>query len=286
MYLDYWQLDAKPFEPHCDAPFLFAASAHQAALHKLRYAVENRRAAALVAGPAGVGKTLLVESLAPRARRQPVSRSCDVVFPQMTDRDLLVVPGRARSARSPADPPRHTIEESLRRLEFMLQRKRRAASGTPSSSSTKRICSRTAGSGAAAAVAQSDRRRQPALHAAAGRPAGAAREWSPATAALDERIDIKVFLPALTADETAAYVEHRLAAAGASREIFSAEALTTVHQLTGGMPRRINRLCDLALLVGYANGDHCDRAGRPACRPRRAGCRCTGRGGVTRAAWS
>jgi general secretion pathway protein A len=74
--------------------------------------------------------------------------------------------------------------------------------------------------------------------------------------ALDERLDIKVFLPTLTIDETAAYVEHRLAAAGATRAIFADDALATVHRLTRGVPRRINRLCDLALLVGFANGAH------------------------------
>jgi type II secretory pathway predicted ATPase ExeA len=45
-----------------------------------------------------------------------------------------------------------------------------------------------------------------------------------------------------------------MTAAGASREIFTGESLATLHRLTGGVPRRINRLCDLALLVGYAEG--------------------------------
>jgi general secretion pathway protein A len=45
---------------------------------------------------------------------------------------------------------------------------------------------------------------------------------------------------------------HRLSAAGARHEIFSADALTAVHELTGGNPRRINRLCDLVLLIGFA----------------------------------
>ena len=61
-------------------------------------------------------------------------------------------------------------------------------------------------------------------------------------------------LPALTSDEAAAYVLHRLAAAGATREVFAADALEAVHPLTAGVVRRINRLCDLALLVGFANG--------------------------------
>jgi len=57
-------------------------------------------------------------------------------------------------------------------------------------------------------------------------------------------------------EETAAYIEHRMTAAGATREIFAAEALQKAHQLTGGIPRRINRLCDLALVVGYAAKQH------------------------------
>ena len=63
MYLDYWQLSAKPFEPGCDARSLFKGAAYQSALHKLRYAIENNRALGLVAGLAGTGKTMLMETL-------------------------------------------------------------------------------------------------------------------------------------------------------------------------------------------------------------------------------
>jgi general secretion pathway protein A len=40
--------------------------------------------------------------------------------------------------------------------------------------------------------------------------------------------------------------------AGTSRAIFDDEALETIHRLSFGVPRRINRLADLALLIGYA----------------------------------
>ena len=49
------------------------------------------------------------------------------------------------------------------------------------------------------------------------------------------------------------YVNHRLSAAGASRTIFEESALDALHELSSGIPRRINRLADLALLVGYAD---------------------------------
>src|SRR5690349_13749059 len=128
MYLDYWQLDSKPFEPGCDSSTFYRGASFQSAINKLRYAIENGRAAGLVAGPAGVGKTLLVETLRQQLgeQYQPFVR---VVFPQMTDRDLLVYLAEQFGA-PPADPPRYTIEESLRRLEYILadnaSRKRRA----------------------------------------------------------------------------------------------------------------------------------------------------------------
>jgi general secretion pathway protein A len=48
------------------------------------------------------------------------------------------------------------------------------------------------------------------------------------------------------------YVQHRLQAAGAARPLFDERALAAIHRLSHGSPRRINRLCDLALLIGYA----------------------------------
>jgi type II secretory pathway predicted ATPase ExeA len=252
MYLDYWQLETKPFEPHCEAPFLFASDSRQAALHKLRYAIEGRRAAAVLAGAAGGGKTLLVDSLQQelKADCQPFVR---LVFPQMSDRDLLAYLAE-RLGAPPGDPPRMTVEESLRRLEFVLQdnanRKRHAVIVVDEAhlledsgllEPLRLLLNLTVNSRPAFTLVLIG---QPALLPMVARHG-----------AFDERLDIKVFLPSLTAEETAAYVQHRLDAAGSSREIFSSGALETIHQLAGGAPRRINRLCDLALLVGFANGD-------------------------------
>jgi general secretion pathway protein A len=70
---------------------------------------------------------------------------------------------------------------------------------------------------------------------------------------LEERIAVKTLVRSFTADETAGYVQHRLRAAGASREIFTPDALEALHYLSHGTPRQINRLGDLALLVGFAD---------------------------------
>jgi general secretion pathway protein A len=70
--------------------------------------------------------------------------------------------------------------------------------------------------------------------------------------ALDERLGVKCLMRPFTVEETAGYAAHRLKTAGAKREIIDADAYPTLHELTCGIPRRINRLCDLALLIGFA----------------------------------
>jgi general secretion pathway protein A len=70
---------------------------------------------------------------------------------------------------------------------------------------------------------------------------------------LEERLAVKCLLRPLSSEETTAYVSCRLEAAGATRPIFSPLAMRPLFELSGGIPRRINRLCDLALLVGFAD---------------------------------
>jgi general secretion pathway protein A len=253
MYLDYWQLNAKPFEPAADARFTFKSASYEAALRKLRYIIENQRQAALLAGPAGVGKTQLVSSLRETlGERSPAF--AHVVFPQMSDRDLLVYLAE-RFGAPPADAPRYTIEESLRRLEFTLgenaRQGRRAVIVIDEAHLLEdsglleplRLLLNLNGAGAPAFTLLLVG--QPALVPIIERHGG-----------FEERLDMKVLLPALAAADSAEYIQHRLQAAGATRDIFTPDALTTAHQLCGGIPRRINRLCDLALLVGFAEAQH------------------------------
>ena len=70
---------------------------------------------------------------------------------------------------------------------------------------------------------------------------------------LEERLAVKCVLRPFTAEETIAYVSHRLQAAGAAKPIFEPEAMQPLFELSGGVPRRINRICDLSLLVGFAD---------------------------------
>ena len=61
-------------------------------------------------------------------------------------------------------------------------------------------------------------------------------------------------LEALSPATVAAYVQHRLTAAGAPNNPFTAEALDALHQVTAGAPRRVNLLCEAALVEAARHG--------------------------------
>src|SRR5262245_8996128 len=68
---------------------------------------------------------------------------------------------------------------------------------------------------------------------------------------LDQRISIRCSLKALTREEVEAYVTHRLwVARGSTSVTFTPKAFDLVHQISGGVPRMINLVCDRALMVG------------------------------------
>ncbi len=68
-----------------------------------------------------------------------------------------------------------------------------------------------------------------------------------------QRIAVKYHLVPLDLEETVKYIEYRLALAGNLREIFTHNAIKDIYSYSGGTPRKINNLCDLALAIGAGN---------------------------------
>ncbi len=73
---------------------------------------------------------------------------------------------------------------------------------------------------------------------------------------ISQRITSRYHLLPLDADNCMAYIQHRLLVAGASKKIFSKAALSMVFQLTHGIPRLINVLCDRSMLGAYVENEY------------------------------
>ena len=96
-----------------------------------------------------------------------------------------------------------------------------------------------------------------------GQPQLAELLLDPALAQLNQRITLRWHLGPLTAEETAAYVRHRLSVASGGKvtDLFTRSALRLVHRLSRGVPRLVNMIAHRALLVAYVARRHRVSAG-------------------------
>jgi len=249
MYESYWNLTGKPFENGADDRFYFPSESHQGALLKLRYAVENFHGGALLTGSAGLGKTLLAGMLS-RALDDSFGPFAHAVFPQMSTRELLQY-----LADELAGPDGSTADDntatSVRRIEHFLTENAKAGRHAVLAVDEAHLLD---GSETLEAI------RLLLNFAPGGRPAMTLLLIGQTSILpvlkrmpqLDERLSVKCLLRPFSEQETSDYVTHRLEVAGATRPVFETDAMRTLHELTHGVARQINRLCDLALLIGFA----------------------------------
>ncbi len=245
MYQDYWKLAKKPFENTPDPDFFFPSEEHEEALARMRYVVIENKGAALLTGDYGCGKTLLirkiVESLPPdqfeiayltNPRWNPEELLQDILFQLGDDSvpsgsldlgrrigDLLF-----QNTQDDKDTLLIIDEAQLIRSELVFEELRLLLNFQLND---KFMISMLMSG-------------QPEL-----------RERVMAIPQLEQRMFVKYHLHTFDKDSTRAYIEHRMSVAGGVDEIFIDDAYEVIFRHSYGTPRRINNICDLALLAGF-----------------------------------
>ena len=249
MYETHWSLNQKPFENCYDAAFYYPSEPHQSAMLKLRYVIENRRGAGLLSGPAGVGKSMLVRSLF-RVLPESIGPRTHIVFPRLPGDQLLSYIADEMTGRESGEPSA-SAQQSVQRIQTALEQNARDGRHAVLSIDESQVLLSPDSLELLRLLLNFETEAGPAMTLLlVGQ--GAIMPAIERVPSLEERLAVKCVLRAFTLEETASYISHRMQAAGGSHAIFTHQAMDVVHHLSAGIPRRINRICELALLVGYA----------------------------------
>ncbi|OGQ06071.1 MAG: hypothetical protein A2W61_01270 [Deltaproteobacteria bacterium RIFCSPLOWO2_01_44_7] len=250
MYLEYWGLSLKPFENTPDPRFLYSSEQHEEGLSRLLYVVDEQKPAGLLTGTFGCGKTLLAHTLFQRLN-PGVFQTALVANPKMKSVELLRAIARVLGAEGlpeklsemSADYFHEVIEKMLvnnvrdgKRNLLIIDEAHTITDPDVFEELRLLLNFQTTESYLMTLFLMG----QPEL-----------KERIQKNKQFLQRIPMAFQLDPLKPEEVAKYIQHRLTVAGAGRPIFTEQAMEAVATASGGIPRRINQICDFSLALGF-----------------------------------
>lgn len=252
MYEGYWQLNRNPFDDDTDLRGFFRSGTHQATLLKLRYLIENGKGTGLLAGGTGIGKSYLIQVLS-RQLAEPFGPFIHLVFPQMSASELLAWLAVELGATDEAGGREaDRLDRTIRQIELRLRKFGEEGRHPVIIVDEAHLIEDLQVFQALRLLLNFPKQngcRFSLIFVGQNELLNTVRRLGQ----LEERLAVKCLIRPLSSEETTSYVSCRLEAAGATRPIFAPSAMQPLYELSGGIPRRVNRLCDLALLVGFAD---------------------------------
>lgn len=255
MYEQYYGFVEKPFSLTPDPKYLYRSESHASAFELLQYAIDRREGFTAITGDIGTGKTTLCRALLEHTDRRTFTAL--LLNPFLSEEDLIKAllqdlgvisrdderrTGRMRSKQDlimtlydflislvPLRARVVVIIDEAQNLPLPLLEQIRILSNLETDKEKLLQI-----------ILVGQLNLMPLLR-------------SPELRQLDQRISIRYQLKPLTADETTAYIAHRLAVANGSRTVtFLPKAVHRIYGFSGGIPRLINLLCDRSLLGAFS----------------------------------
>src|SRR5687767_1173660 len=261
MYAPFFGLRQEPFSIAPDPRYLFMSERHREALAHLLYGVKGGGGFVLLTGEIGAGKTTVC-----RCFLEQVPKRTNVAYifnPKLTALELLQsVCQEFRITVSARDGAAKTLKDHVDALnEYLLRTHAAGQNSILIIDEAQNLATDVLEQLRLLTNLETNERKllqiiligQPELRDMLARPE---------LEQLAQRVTARFHLDPLAEDETAHYIKHRLSVAGMSGLIpFDRDARHRIFELTRGVPRRINLLCDRALLGAYASGrQRVDRA--------------------------
>ena len=250
MYESFYGLASKPFQLNPDPSFYFGSKQHRRATAYLEYGMHQNEGFIVITGEVGAGKTTIVRGLLDSLDSEKVV-AAHLVSTQLDADDTLRLVGAAFGVRT-KDVAKSDVLMALEAFlyNFTLKGKRcilivdEAQNLTPRAVEELRMLSNF----------------QYGNHALlqsflVGQPEFRDMLQSPHMQQLRQRVIASCHIGPMDSEETRGYIEHRLKCAGWSdNPHFGDDAHEAIFKASGGVPRRINLLCDRLLLFGFLAG--------------------------------
>jgi len=267
MYESTYGFRTKPFALQPDPEFLYLSANHRTALSFLEYGILNQAGFSVITGEIGAGKTTLLRKIL-----QEADRALTVGFiaaPHQAFGHLMQWVLLGFRLDSTAKDAFGMFQEFTKFLLLESERGRRvilvvdeAQNLDVSMLEQLRLLSN---------INVGDR--QVLQVVLSGQPGLRDLLRRSELVQFAQRILVDHHLGPMDERDTRAYIEHRLRVAGGSTSLFTDQACGMIYRATGGIPRLVNQLCEMALVYGFA-----ERADRitsrivvDACKDKRAG---------------
>jgi len=252
MYEKFYNLKARPFRLSPDPRFLFRSKVHTKALAYLSYGLQTGEGFIVITGGVGTGKTTLSRLILSRVNKSKVI-AVELVTSQLESDDLLrLVAGTLGLAHQ--DLPKSTL---LRNIETFLMA--RAREGKRVLLLVDEVQNLSLGALEELRMLSNFQVGEKALLQSflLGQDEFRPILQSSGMEQFRQRIIASFHLEPLKADEIQEYVFHRLRLCGwKGNPQFENDIFELMYEHTGGVPRRINKLCDRVLLYGCVEESH------------------------------
>ncbi|PAJ76053.1 AAA family ATPase [Pseudoalteromonas sp. NBT06-2] len=249
MYLSFFGLIEKPFSIAPNPEYLFLSDRHKEALAHLTFGLGDAGGFVLLTGEVGTGKTTVTRCML--AELPDTTQVAFVLNPSLSELELLA---------SICDELRIRYKKSDASLKNLTDKiKNRLLKNHQSGGHTMLIIDEA--QHLAPAVLEQLRlltnletnHKKLLQIILVGQPELQQLLKRNELRQLAQRITARYHLLPLTEAQVFAYIQHRLNKAGNDTPIFATNSIKLIHQLTAGIPRLINLLCDRALMGAFAN---------------------------------
>jgi general secretion pathway protein A len=248
MYEAYFSLKERPFSISPDPRFIYLTAQHQEALAKVQYSIAQRMGVSTIYGDIGAGKTSLARRLWVLYADNPKYNFAMIVHPNFPSTFQFVKEIRREFG---LDKPPRSLSDALNEFqEFLLEEHAKGKTNIlvideaqnlkPSNYETLRQ------------LLNFETNTQKLLQIALFGQNDLATKID-RQPELKDRITIFGALTPLTFDDAIALIDFRWKVAGGDKHPFESEALEAIFKYSKGLPRKISKLCDNALIRALSN---------------------------------